>query len=432
MGRARGANGIVTGKITAGAYGTVDASGHRKLPVASIELGESQDLLDNDILGFGRDPQEAGDDVIKVEGQAVVPVDLRHIGFWLRLLLGDPVTSAGVAATGSITFSALPANLSIITINGTDVTFKTSGAVAASHEVAIGATVAETVANLVALLNASADASIDDATYSASLSGTVLNIVHDTLGTSGNSFTLAKGTTPNPNCTLSGATLTGGAASGAYNHVFTAGQLSHPDAAIEIGMPEVPRYGMNYGVMVDSLSIQMQRSGLLNATLALIGQGETVGASSQAGTLETDWEIERFSQFAGFIEDGGVPLARIESATLRIGNNLDKDESIRSDGRIGGADPAMLSVGLDITVRFADRVMEAKADAREHLSLRMGWQISALKRLDFIMERVRLPRRAPGLAGPGGVKVTYQLKPAENSATQRTLRAILVNDVSAY
>lgn len=430
MTRARGANGIVAAAFSTAGYGTIPGGGFRKLPVASLDLGEDQDLLDSDVLGFGRDPQEAGDDVIKVEGSATVPVDLRHFGFWLRAVLGDPVTTQGVAATGSVLFTAQPAANSILTINGVSVTFVT-GAPSAG-QVQIGATVADTVAALVTFLNASAAPSVAAATYSASLAGTTLNIVHATLGTAGNSFTLAKGATPDPNCTLSAATLTGGAATGAFNHVFTAGQLAHPDAAIQIGMPDVPHYAMNYGVMADDLSIQMQRSGLLNATLSLIAQGENTAAASMAGSLAPDWEVERFSQFAGFIEQDGVPLARIESATLRIGNNLDKDESIRPDGRIGGADPAMLAVGLDITVRFADTAMQARANARSAFRIRLGWQISALKRLDFIMERVRLPRRHVGLTGPGGVRVTYQLKPTENNATQRTLRAVLVNDVAAY
>lgn len=432
MARARGANGLVALAIASAGYGSIPASGFRKVPVVSMDLGEDQDVLDDVVLGFGRDPQDGGDDVIKNEGQGVVPVDLRHFGLWLRLMLGDPATTQGVAATGSVLFTALPANNSVLTINGQDVTFVTSGADPADHEVNIGATIADTVASLVGLLNASADTDVDDATYSASLVGTTLNIVHDTIGTGGNSFTLAKGTSPAPNCTLSGATLTGGATTGAYNHVFTAGALAHPDAAVQLGFPEVPHYGMNYGVMANDMSIQMQRSGLLNATIGLIGQGENTDASSMAGSLASDWVMERFSQFTGVIEQDGVPLGKIESATLRVGNNLDKDESIRPDGRIGGADPAMLSVGLDITVRFADRVLFDKATSKTPISVRLGWQISALKRLDFYMENVRLPRRKVGLTGPGGIRTTFQMKPTEKAATQRTLRAVLVNDVASY
>lgn len=430
MPRARGANGIVTGAFSTTVYGAIPTTGFRKLPFVSIDLGDEQDLLDSDVLGFGRDPQEAGDDIIKNEGTVVVPVDLRNFGFWLRMLLGNPVTTAGIAASGSMTFTALPVTLSTLTVNGIVITL-TTGAPTAG-QVRIAATIAETVANLVAFLNASADALLTPASYAANLAGDAVVITHRTPGTAGNSFTLAKGTTPNPNCNLSAATLTGGAATGAFNHVFTGGALTHPDAAVEMGFPDVPHYGMNYGVMADSLSIQMQRSGLLNASIGLIAQGENTAATTASGTLVADWAIERFSQFAGVVEQDGVPLGLVESAALRIGNNLDKDESIRSDGRIGGADPAMLSVGVDLTVRFADRVLFDRATARTPIAVRLGWQISALKRLDFIMERVRLPRRKAPLTGPGGVRVTFQLKPTENAATQRTVRAVLVNDIASY
>lgn len=430
MARARGANGIVALAMAAAGYGTVPASGFRKIPVVSIDLGEDQDVLDDVVLGFGRDPQDGGDDVIKNEGQAVVPVDLRHFGLWLKLLLGQPVTTAGLFATGSFTFSAQPVNNSILTIGGTTVTLVTAAPIAGQSQ--IGATLADTVSNLVTFLNASADAGIAAATYSASLSGTVLNIVHKTVGVGGNSFALVTGVSPATNATRSAATLTGGAASGAFNHVFTAGQLAHPDAAIQLGFPDVPHYGMNYGVMANDLSIQMQRSGLLNATLGLIAQGETPSVTTLAGTLDPDWAFERFSQFSGYIEQDGVLLGRVDTATLRIGNNLEKDESIRSDGRISGADPAMLSVGLDVTVRFADRVLFDKATSKTPISVRLGWQISPVKRLDFIMENVRLPRRKVGLTGPGGIRTTFQMKPTERAATQRTLRAVLVNDVTAY
>lgn len=429
MARARGANIVVAGAIAA-TYGAIPASGFRRYPVVSIGLGEEQGLIASDTLGNGRDPQEAGDDVVNNEGPLVAPVDLRNFGFWLRLLMGDPVTSAGIAATGSVTFTALPVNLSTLTVNGTVVTFVT--AAPAAGQVQIGATVAATVEALVAFLNASADTAIDDATYSTNLAGTAVEIVHDTLGTAGNSFTLAKGTTPAPNATLSGATLTGGAATGAYNHVFTAGQLVHPDAAIEVGMPDVPHYGMNYGVMANTLSIQAQRSGLLNANIDLIAQGEATAASAMSGTLATDYVLERFSQFTGVIEVGGVPVGKVQSATLRMDNGLDKDESIRPDGRIAGADPAGLTVGLDLVVRFADRTLFDLATNKTPVRLRMGWQISALKRLDFVMDRVRLPRVKVPVDGPNGIRATFPCQATEDPTTGRTLRAVLVNDVVSY
>jgi hypothetical protein len=42
-------------------------------------------------------------DVIRVEGDVVVPMDLRSFAFWLRLLFGEPVTS-GAADPWTHTF----------------------------------------------------------------------------------------------------------------------------------------------------------------------------------------------------------------------------------------------------------------------------------------------------------------------------------------
>ncbi len=430
MARARGANAKVALAYSSAGYGTVPTTGFRPVPVVSLELGEEQGLLESDLLGYGRNPQEAGEDVITNDGQAVVPVDARNFGLWLKLLLGAPTTTQGVAAKGTITFSALPSNNATLTVNGVEITLVTGTPTAG--QVKIAATIAETVANLVAFLNASTAAELTPATYSASLSGTVVNVVHDTIGTGGNSFTLARSTSPASNATLSGSTLAGGATSGPYNHVFTAGQQDHPDAAIEIGMPEVPHFGMNFGVMVDRMSIQMQRTGLLNASLQLVAQGETSATSTQAGTLAAELAVLRFAQASGLIEADGVPLGLIESATIEVGNNLDKDESIRPDGRIGGADPGMLMLGLNITARFADRVLFDKAQARTPLRVRLAWEISSTMRLEFVMDRVRLPRVRVPLSGPGGIRATFPCRPVEDTATQNALRAVLVNDVASY
>jgi hypothetical protein len=429
MARARGAN-ISVPLAIAASYGAIPASGFRAVAVSSIDIGDDQDVLADDTIGRGRNPQDGGLGPVNNSGQAVVGVDLRYIGLWLRLLLGDPATVAGVKATGSALFGALPANNSTITPNGTDVTFVTG--TPTGSQVKVAATIAETLANLVAFLNASADANIAAAEYRADLDGTSLLIRHKTPGTAGNSFTLARSTSPASGLTLSGATLSGGAASGAYNHTFTGGQISHPDAAIEVGHPEVPAYFMNRGVMVNTGAFAMSRQGLNNATFGLIAQKETFDTATMAGTLEDEWEWERLSQFTGVVEMDGVPVARIESASLNIANNLDIDDTIRPDGAIGGADPGQLGVEVSLTVRFADTVMQEKAEAGTAVTLRMGWEKSATKRLHFVMENVKLPRRKRGVSGPGGIRITYPARAFEKLATQRALRAELVNDVASY
>jgi hypothetical protein len=62
--------------------------------------------------------------------------------------------------------------------------------------------------------------------------------------------------------------------SGPWTHEFRSGSWTLPSLAIETGMPEVPRYAMYSGCVLDQLSWQMQRAGLLTATARLVAQGE--------------------------------------------------------------------------------------------------------------------------------------------------------------
>ena len=48
-------------------------------------------------------------------------------------------------------------------------------------------------------------------------------------------------------------------------------------------MPEVPRFAMYAGCVLDQLSWQMQRSGLLTATARLVAQGGTVMLRNMPG-----------------------------------------------------------------------------------------------------------------------------------------------------
>jgi hypothetical protein len=65
-------------------------------------------------------------------------------------------------------------------------------------------------------------------------------------------------------------------------------------------MPEVPRFAMYSGCVLDQLTWQMQRSGLLTATARLVAQGETVGTTTSAGT-PAELELNGFGHFNGAI-----------------------------------------------------------------------------------------------------------------------------------
>jgi hypothetical protein len=92
MARSYGANATLAGKLEA-TYGTAPSGDYESLPFVSSSLGSEQGLIESDVLGQGRDPVQPIRDVIRVEGDVVVPVDLRSFGFWLELLLGPPTTT---------------------------------------------------------------------------------------------------------------------------------------------------------------------------------------------------------------------------------------------------------------------------------------------------------------------------------------------------
>lgn len=313
MARARGANAVMAAAFEA-TYGTAPASGYKKLPFVSSNLGDEQNLIASDLLGYGREPLPPSRDVVNNEGDVVVPVDLRNIGHWLKLLMGSPT-------------------------------------------------------------------SVDD--------------------------------------------------SGVVTHTFVSGALTLPSMAIEIGMPEVPSYGMNVGVRANSMKIQLQRSGLLNATMSLIAQGEAKTTSSGAGSPTTA-EIDRFSQFMGDIKRNDVALGHIVSAELTYSNNLDKVEVIRPDGRIEDADPSMVAVSGNINVRFADTVLLNQATSGEPCELSFGWQIDADNALLFTVHSVFLPKAKTPIQGPGGIQAAFAWQAAKDPTVGKTCTVELINDVTGY
>lgn len=106
----------------------------------------------------------------------------------------------GGVATGNITFALNPVAGSTVTLNGTEITFVSSGAT--TNQVNIGATLAETISNLVFVLKTSLDPNLAKASYVAT--PTKLMITSRQYGVVGNKFTLAASV-----ATVSGATLSG-------------------------------------------------------------------------------------------------------------------------------------------------------------------------------------------------------------------------------
>ncbi len=312
MARAYGANTQLLGKFET-AYGTPPTGNYIKFPFVSSDLGSEQGLIASDLLGQGRDPSQPIRDVIRVEGNVVVPVDLRNFGHWLKALLGAPTT------TGT----------------------------------------------------------------------------------------------------------------GPYTHTFASGAASLPSIALEVGMPDVPIFFTEAGVRVNSAQLSFSRSGAANATLNCIAQGETDAGVTGGGTPTTA-SLTRFNQFQASIKKDGVQLGNVTGAQLTYTNNLERIETIRSDGKIDGADPTIAALTGNIEVRFADTTLIDAATDNTPLELAFAYTIDADKSLTFTAHEVYLPKPKLAISGPGGVQATFDWQAAKATSPARMLTVVLKNDVASY
>jgi hypothetical protein len=227
-----------------------------------------------------------------------------------------------------------------------------------------------------------------------------------------------------------GDPVTTGAAA-PYTHEFRSGAWELPSMSIETGMPEVPRFAMYSGCVLDQLSWQVQRSGLLTATARLVAQGEVIATTTSAGT-PADQALKRFGHFNGAISRNGTALGNVVSAEITYANNLDRIETIRSDGRIDGADPSIAALTGRIEVRFADSTLVSQAINGDPAEISFAYVLPTGESFSFTVHAVYLPRPRIEISGPQGVQATFDWQAARDSTLGRMCTATLINDVEAY
>jgi hypothetical protein len=218
---------------------------------------------------------------------------------------------------------------------------------------------------------------------------------------------------------------------GPYTHEFRSGGWVLPSFTIETGMPEVPRFAVYSGCVLDTLSWQMQRSGLLAATASLVAQGESIAAASAAGTL-AELGLQRFGHFNGAISRNGAALGNIVSAEITYANTLDRVETIRSDGRIDGADPSIAALTGRIEVRFADQLLVNQAINGDPCELSFAYALPSGESLTLTAHAVYLPRPRIEITGPQGVQATFDWQAARDAALGRMCTVTLINALEEY
>lgn len=397
-------------------YGQKPAGNFYKMPFTSCNLGSEQGLIDDAVLGFGRDPAQPLRDVINVDGDVSVPVDPRYLGFWLTGVFGDPTTTAA-KAEGFVTFSDNPDDGDTITINGTTFTFVDDTAV--GNQIEIQPTVMQTLDEAVTVLNASVVATVDDATYSRPVGTQKLKILHDTTGGAGNAFTLAASV-----ASVSAPTLRGGGTL----HTFESGAESLPSYSAEVGLPQIPAFFLNSGIVMNTIGFDFQRSGAAAASVNVIAQGETRFNATQGGTPQ-QLTFNRTSQFQGEIRSGGEKIGNLTSGSVSYSNNLERIETIRDDGKIDGADPTIAALTGSISIRFADTTFVDLASNGTPIDLEFVYTLAPGLSLTVTAHEVYLPKPRTPVNGAGGVEASFDFRGAKNETAGCMVTVKLLNDL---
>lgn len=220
-----------------------------------------------------------------------------------------------------------------------------------------------------------------------------------------------------------------------YDHVFVSGGVL-PSLAMQLGHPQLTtaRYLRHTGVKLESLGFDMGRTGPAGGTIAAVAQAEAAQTSAIDGTPGS-YELQRFNQSRGAIYMEASQLANVTGGRLSFSNNLERVETIRSDGQIDGADETEATAEGSIDVRFgADETITDAVDAETPVSLEYEYTIAGSEgyKLEFLLPRVFLPKKKQEIGGPGGISASYDWRAAYSSDDGFMLQVTLVNDVASY
>ncbi len=108
MGNAYGTNAKVIAAFESN-YGSIPTDGYIQIPFSRYDVSASQALIDDDLLGNGRDPSKPSLDAVSVSGTLTVPLESGSFGIWLKSALGDPVTAGSTHTfkSGALTLPSL-------------------------------------------------------------------------------------------------------------------------------------------------------------------------------------------------------------------------------------------------------------------------------------------------------------------------------------
>lgn len=228
---------------------------------------------------------------------------------------------------------------------------------------------------------------------------------------------------------LGAPTTTGGGAD--KTHVFKDGSFSLPSNAFEKAFPDITRYEMATGIRANTMQVQIAPDGAAEATIGLMGLGETTGGSSGAGTPVIT-AYERFHRVNGSVARGGSALASVTGGDFTITNDMEMVAAVRNDYRMEGIDFGLSGASGNLTLRFLDHTMRADALARTAADLRYTLTLSATKEVEFRFPRTFLAAQGNPVEGPRGISQTFRFVAGYDGTTTCAVQVTLKNQTTAY
>lgn len=230
--------------------------------------------------------------------------------------------------------------------------------------------------------------------------------------------------------------------SGTYTHV---GKVNFSGATENGDLPagmtfehqfpdlSTPVYHVYTGCKVSSLGCSVSPEGVAVFDVNVIGKDIDHDNAASLDSDPIEYTSVAQSHFNGTIQEGGSPIAYVQSVNFTLDNGLDDTQyTFGGAGALSELSENVASLTGQVTALFQSNALLAKAVAKTESSLQLKWTDGSYSlTLDF--PELYFEAAAPTVSGDRGVLITLPFRAfyADN-ADKTILKYTLVNTVSAY
>ena len=362
------------------------------LPINTCGLKADQKLNKTSTLRGRRDPAQPYYGFVDASGDTVVPLDGSAMGYWLKALLGQPVSTE--KASESIG-------------NGPAVDHSNGrvGIPVTAHGIPVGCQV--TITGTTHYNN----------TYTVDPLTTVNEVV----------LTAAYITT------FQAETFSAGVIQPLlYTHVFKV-QPTQPSMFVEKGFTDINQFEVFTGVKTGKLALSVGGDKELEATVSLIGCNSQPMSSTSIQVSPATVPLARFQFDQGFIYQGGQSLAIVTEFSLNMDMDLDNSVyPIGNQGMRGAVPEGIMALSGTMKTMFEDASLVNLGIGKTVTTIKLMFS-RAIESMTFEYQEVNLARTSPPIDTPKGIYASLDYEAFYNTGSYNSaIQVTLVNQVSGY